>query len=50
MFRQRCRCPLPEPAHVSLPAELVAVLGDGHGMPVLEADIGRFEVDEEIVW
>lgn len=40
--------PLPQASHTSLPSQLVAVLGDGHRMPVFETHVRVFKVDEEV--
>lgn len=45
MWRDSCRRPLPQAAHVSLTAE-VAVSSHGSGMPVGKADICASQVDE----
>lgn len=44
---QRRASPLPKASHAALSGELVAVLGDGHGVPVIEAHVRLLEVDEE---
>lgn len=44
---QRRASPLPKASHAALAGELVAVLGDGHGVPVIEAHVRLLEVDEE---
>lgn len=45
---QRRTGPLPHAAHPALPTEPVAVGCHGDGMPVLEANIGAVEFNEEI--
>lgn len=39
--------PLPDTAHLGLPSEVTAVGRDRDGVPVLEADVGAVEIDEE---
>lgn len=40
--------PLPDAAHLGLASEDVAAARHGHGVPVLEADVGAVEVEEEL--
>lgn len=40
--------PFPHAAHLGLACETVASPGHRHGVPVLEADVGAVEVDEEV--
>lgn len=40
--------PFPDPAHLTLSSEFVAVRGHGDGMPMVEAYIGTLEVCEEL--
>jgi hypothetical protein len=42
--------PLPDTPHIRLAAKLTAFASYGDGMPVFEARVRIFEVDEEIVW
>lgn len=38
--------PFPDTTHGGLAAELGAVVGDGHGVPVFEADVQALEVGD----
>ena len=48
LFKRRAS-PFPNPAHFALTSDLVAVCGHGHGMPMLETNIGTLEIDEELL-
>lgn len=39
--------PLPDAAHVTLTAKLVAEVGDGHGVPIVEGCICVRQIDEQ---
>ena len=41
--------PLPQASHASLPSQLVAVLGDGHWVPVFETHICVSNIDEKVM-
>lgn len=42
--------PLPHSPHIRLAAKLIAFIGYRDGMPVFEARVLAFKVDEETVW
>jgi len=50
MLLQLRASPFPNTAQFSLTRKLVAVLGHRNRMPVLEAHVSTFEVDEERGW
>lgn len=46
---QRGAGPLPDTTHLALPAKPVPVCSHGDGVPVLEADVGTVQIDEEVI-
>lgn len=40
--------PLPDAAHLGLAREHVTATRHGHGVPLLEADVGAVEIEEEL--
>lgn len=49
VLRQRRAGPFPHAAHLRLARQAVPPRRDGGGVPVLEANIGTIQVDEELV-